>query len=42
MHVWVHGWDWGWMIFTIVWVVGLAGALYVAVKLTNRPPPNLR
>ena len=40
MHYWVHGWDWGWMILSIVWVFALAAALYIAVNFTNRPPGN--
>jgi heme/copper-type cytochrome/quinol oxidase subunit 2 len=42
MH-WMDGWDWVWMTFMMVfWVVALAAAVYVAVKLANRPPTDRR
>ncbi len=43
MHGWMNGWDWAWMsLMMIVWVAALAGAVYVAVKLANRPPTDRR
>ena len=42
MHFWVHGFDWGWLIVLIVWVVALAASSYVAVSLTTRPPKHPR
>jgi hypothetical protein len=41
MHVWMDGWDWVWMTgMMVTWVVLIAAAVYVAVKLANRPPPD--
>ena len=42
MHFWVHGFDWGWLIVLILWVIALGAASYVAVKLTTRPPKHPR
>ena len=42
MHLWLNGWDWGWMIITIAWVIALAVGFYVAVQLTNRHTRRLR
>lgn len=41
MHVWMNGWDWVWMTLTMLfWVIALGVAVYVAVKLANRPPTS--
>ena len=43
MHVLANGWDWVWMTFMMLfWVVALGVAVYVAVKLANRPPTDRR
>lgn len=40
MH-WMDGWDWAWMTFMMIfWVVAVGAAVYVAVKLANRPPTD--
>jgi hypothetical protein len=37
MH-WMDGWDWAWMTFMMsFWVGALGVAVYVAVRLANRP-----
>lgn len=39
MHVWMDSGDWFWMTFMMVfWVVLLGAAVYVAVRLAQRPP----
>ncbi len=39
MHVWMDGWDWVWMTgMMVTWVVLIAAAVYVAVRLAHRPP----
>ena len=30
MHLWLHGWDWGWLVLMAVWLVLLLAAAYVA------------
>jgi hypothetical protein len=36
---WMHGWEWVWMTFVMVfWVVVLGAIVYAAVRLANRPP----
>ena len=37
MHLWINGWDWGWVVLLSVWVVLLAAVLFAAVNLTNGP-----
>jgi hypothetical protein len=40
MH-WMDGLDWAWMTFMMVfWLALLGVAVYVAVKLANRPPAD--
>jgi len=39
MHDWVNGWDWVWMSFMMVlWVVLIGAAIYIAVRLAQKPP----
>ena len=41
MHGWMDGGDWAWMtVMMITFVVVIAAAVYVAVRLANRPPSD--
>ncbi len=43
MHAWINGWDWVWMTFMMgFWVVLLGAAVYIAVRLAQRPPTKPR
>jgi len=43
MHTWVDGSDWIWMSLMMgFWVVLLAGVVYIAVRLAQRPPTKPR
>jgi hypothetical protein len=38
MHTWVSGWDWLWMTLIMgFWLVVLGAAVFVAVRLAQRP-----
>ena len=43
MHNWISGWGWLWMTFMMVfWVGVLAAAVYAAIRLAQRRPPESR
>ncbi|MGH3135426.1 MAG: hypothetical protein ACRDPV_02880 [Gaiellaceae bacterium] len=42
MHFLLHGWDWGWVILMIMWMIALVAVLYAIVALTSGPPSHPR
>lgn len=37
MNNWMNGSNWGWMSYLTVWMVLIGFAIYVAIRLAQRP-----
>ena len=35
MHVWIYGWDCGWLVVLLAWAFALAAVSYLAVDLMD-------